>query len=286
MTSDGFVPEHVTIPMDDGVQVHARVVDVASARGVVLYLHGIQSHGGWFEQSAEALAKAGFAVLMPDRRGSGRNEHDRGHVRHCRRWFDDLDCHVAYARQRWGYDRVHVVGVSWGGKLAGAYCGYCREAVASLTLVAPGLYPLVDVSGLTKLYIVWHGIMGSRKPFDIPLNEPALFTSNPQRRQFIADDPLRLMSVTGRFLLMSRRLDVLAARGLLSAVVPVGFFLAGCDRIIHTGRTQRLADSMQQDGVAVECCVYDQAAHTLEFESDNRTYLRDLVAWVGQCAGQ
>ncbi|HAU36213.1 MAG TPA: hypothetical protein DCX07_00665, partial [Phycisphaerales bacterium] len=42
--------------------------------------------------------------------------------------------------------KVHLVGVSWGGKLATAYAAWARRGVeiASLTLVAPGIVPRVD----------------------------------------------------------------------------------------------------------------------------------------------
>ena len=44
----------------------------------IVYLHGIQSHGGWYEGSCAHLAAAGFPVYFLDRRGSGLNEQDRG----------------------------------------------------------------------------------------------------------------------------------------------------------------------------------------------------------------
>ena len=49
-------------------------------RGLVVYLHGIQSHGGWYDASSRRLAEAGLAVYLPDRRGSGLNAADRGHA--------------------------------------------------------------------------------------------------------------------------------------------------------------------------------------------------------------
>ncbi len=44
----------------------------------VVYLHGIQSHPGWFVGSAAALAARGHPVFQPTRRGSGDNRLDRG----------------------------------------------------------------------------------------------------------------------------------------------------------------------------------------------------------------
>ncbi len=38
-------------------------------RGLVVFLHGIQSHSGWYAWTCGNLARAGYRVLAPDRRG-------------------------------------------------------------------------------------------------------------------------------------------------------------------------------------------------------------------------
>ena len=43
-------------------------------RAVVVFLHGIASHAGWFEETAADLGGQGMAVYGLDRRGSGRSE--------------------------------------------------------------------------------------------------------------------------------------------------------------------------------------------------------------------
>src|SRR3989304_3225666 len=43
------------------------------ARAQVVYLHGIQSHAGWYGYSCERLRQGGFEVFFLDRRGSGVN---------------------------------------------------------------------------------------------------------------------------------------------------------------------------------------------------------------------
>ncbi len=72
--------EETSFPLPDGYGAYARYWPVRDPAGAVLYLHGIQSHCGWYEESARRLQQAGFVVLQPDRRGSGRNQTDRGHA--------------------------------------------------------------------------------------------------------------------------------------------------------------------------------------------------------------
>ena len=65
----------------DGYRIHVAVWPVAegtTVRARVVVIHGIQSHGGWYDDSCRRLAEAGFVVSFLDRRGSGLNEEGRG----------------------------------------------------------------------------------------------------------------------------------------------------------------------------------------------------------------
>ena len=90
-----IAPEFQDWHMSDGYLLRGRVwLGRSPTRAVILYLHGIQSHGGWFEGSASRLAQAGLAVLLPDRRGSGRNQIARGHTPSAGRLLADV-CELA-----------------------------------------------------------------------------------------------------------------------------------------------------------------------------------------------
>ena len=57
---------------DDGLELYYRTfAPDGAARGALIYLHGIQSHGGWYVETGAELARRGYAVYLPDRRGSG-----------------------------------------------------------------------------------------------------------------------------------------------------------------------------------------------------------------------
>src|SRR5262245_29247513 len=80
-----------TFAAADGYVFHYRRYDPAGTpRGTVIGVHGIQSHGGWYEHFCRRLAEAGFRVLYPDRRGSGLNPQDRGDCPSYHRLLDDL----------------------------------------------------------------------------------------------------------------------------------------------------------------------------------------------------
>ncbi|HEV8166661.1 MAG TPA: alpha/beta fold hydrolase, partial [Actinomycetota bacterium] len=58
---------------------------------VVVFLHGIASHAGWFAETAADLNRQGVEVYGLDRRGSGRSGGPRGHLDRYERALDDVE---------------------------------------------------------------------------------------------------------------------------------------------------------------------------------------------------
>lgn len=272
-------PTHDNIKLSDGYQAHVRWWLPGAPVGGVLYLHGIESHGGWFEASASRLAESGFAVLLPDRRGSGRNQADRGDTPSAGRLLLDVRELAQALRARLADRKAHLLGVSWGGKLALAAMSWAPDLFASLTLVAPGLFPRLDLPVKDKLRVAISAVAARRRRFSIPLHDPQLFTSNPERVRFIRDDPLRLQEATASLLVASWWLDRRARRlGVTKPPRAIHLFLAGQDRIIYNEPTRRLVRELTGTDLAIT--EYQSACHTLEFEPDPEPFFGDLVAWL------
>jgi len=212
--------ELIQVRAEDGYELACRrYVPPAGGwpRGLVIGLHGIQSHGGWYEASSRHLAAAGLAVYFPDRRGSGLNAAARGDAASWEQLVDDLVAVEERALADWaahgndhasasrsmapgndhasasrsmapGMGRLPVllVGVSWGGKLAAAAAARMHGGrYAGVALLCPGICPQRDVALGTKLRIAaaLAGGGGARR-FAIPLDDPALFTATPRWLDF------------------------------------------------------------------------------------------------------
>ncbi|MGD2110077.1 MAG: alpha/beta fold hydrolase [Phycisphaerae bacterium] len=270
--------EECSIPLTDGYAVYARYWSASSPRGAVLYHHGIQSHCGWFEGSAGRLAEAGYAVLQADRRGCGRNLQDRGHAESADQLIDDaLRLRDELAR-RSGLTDHHVVGVSWGGKLAVAAYVQDSTGVKSLSLVTPGLFPLVGVSKETAAKIGFAMLYEPRSEFDIPLNEADLFTSVPNWRHFFDTDEHTLRKCTAGFYLASRRMDKIVARLPKTEPVPVHLVAVDDERIIDNEKTMQFVRGLSWP--ATQITTYDNARHSIEFEAVRETFFNDLVGFI------
>ncbi len=252
----------------------------AAAR--VVYLHGIQSHGGWYEHSCRTLAAAGLDVTFLDRRGSGLNAEARGDAPSFRRLLDDVAEFVRSLRSA-GPGRVFVLAVSWGGKLAAALSRRHPGLADGLALLCPGFFPRVRPPLRDRLRIVWARLAAPRRLYPIPLSDPELFTANPRWQQFLREDALSLHHATARFLVESVRLDAYLRLVPKHVTVPVLLLLAGRDRIIDNARTRAYVERFATtDRQVIE---YPEAHHTLEFEPDPGAFLGDLIPWLLRRAG-
>jgi len=275
-------PEETTYRSSDGSPLPMRIWRPEKPRAALVYLHGIQSHSGWYEASSRRLAKAGVAVFQVERRGSGMDTaHERGHVDRAEVWLADVALAAERTRDETGVAGVHLLGVSWGGKLAVASAAARPDLYRSLILAAPGIVPRVDVGLMTKVRVAKCLALGrDRERFPIPLADPNLFTENPDRIRYIAEDPLSLREVTARFLYESRRLDRMVRRAAGEVRMPVFLALAERDRIIDNQTTRTLVERLPAERKRI--VEYPGASHTLEFEPDPEPFFRDLVAWIDE----
>ena len=270
--------DEITISLPDGYSAYARVFRADPCRGGVLYIHGIQSHCGWYETSAARLAEAGFTVLQPERRGSGRNQRDRGHADSSTQLIDDAFAGLDVLAGFTGREKHHLLGVSWGGKLVAAMHATRPESTASLALVTPGLFPVVGVSKSEMFRIGLSMVGAPHRLYDIPLNHPELFTSVPERIRFLENDEYQIHQATAGFYLASRRMDKVSMKLGSAAPVPIHLMLADDERIINNEKTRAFVRDLSWP----ETCIttYRNSRHTLEFDPDREAFLADLVAWI------
>lgn len=262
--------ERLPLELADGYRTNVyryRPPEGSSAVPVV-YLHGIQSHPEWFTGSCERLARGGREVFAVTRRGSGANKDQRGDTPSQKILLDDVDRAVRLAAETAGSERAHLLGVSWGGKLAAAYAAdeHLAGRLASLVLVAPGIAPRVDVSAAVKLRVAVALLTSPERQFEIPLSEVDLFTDNERMKQFVRGDHLSLRRATARFLYVSRKLDRCLRRCRRGAIAAeTTLILADRDRIVDNERTLHAVERLTAGQAEV---VELTGAHTLEFEPD------------------
>ncbi len=270
-------PELATFAASDGYPFFFRRYPAAgTARGRVVFIHGVQSHGTWYSASCAKLAEAGYEVLFIDRRGCGQNVKNRGDMPGFRRALDDI-AEFIRALPRDGLP-VHAAAISWGGKLGVAlqyrHPGLCR----GLMLLCPGIVPKVRPSFFTRARIAVARVFRPSKFFPIPLNDPKLFTANVERQKFVEQDQLGLRYATARMLFGSFALDIYLRRAAKGVTIPLLLLLAEHDAIIQNEGVRAYVDKLpSNDKNVIE---YADAHHTLEFEGDDHAFINDMIAWL------
>lgn len=260
----------------DGYRWYYRIYrPVGRPRGQVVFLHGVQSHGGWYTCTCMALRDAGYLVWFLERRGCGLNTAHRGDAPSFRRLLDDVAEHLRRLRGL-GLPLV-LVAISWGGKL-GVSLQYREPGLCDgLALVCPGLAARIHPPFWQRLAILYARLRNPTRLFPIPLNDPELFTANPQRQAYLRHDPHALHAATARLMFISFQLDVYLRRAWRAVRVPTVLFLAGADRVIDNERTRQYVARFP---APVQIIEYPENQHTLEFEPCVGQFRTDLLTWL------
>jgi acylglycerol lipase len=263
----------------DGVRLH--YLRWSSGRSppwaVVLFLHGIASHAGWFGETAADLNSQGIAVYGPDRRGSGRSGGPRGHLARYERALDDVEEMVRLVRSEHRGTPVFLAASSWAAKLAVVYAARRPGPLSGLMLLGPGLLARVNLSPWRRARVIVGHLLTPTARLPIPLT-PELYTANPPYLDYIRADPLRLLEATAQFFWETARLDRQRRRASTLLGLPLLLLQGEDDKMMNVPQTRRWFEGL---GVEDKTYVaYPGAGHTLDFEPDRSRYLADMVAWL------
>ncbi len=254
-----------------------RSVRARVQRHALVYLHGIESHGGWFLSAAQGLAERGCTTYLVDRRGSGLNRDvGEGDAASAAVLLEDVRRFRSHER----LDSLVLVGLSWGGKLALAAALDQPQGVRALVLVTPGLVPRVDLAWTQRIRLALSLPFGGRARVEVPI-EPEMFTRTPRFLHYIQSDPDRLTRVTARFLLASQSLDRRIRAGVHELAVPVLLLLAGHDRIVDNQRTRALLERLPEGRLRV--CGYEDSTHSIQFD-DTERLVHDVSTFLDEVA--
>ena len=132
-------------------------------KGGVAIVHGAGDHGGRYQELGEILTERGWAVALPDLRGHGQSEGERGHSWGMPEPVRDLASVLDHLAYRLPDAPKAIVATGLGGLYALAFALDHPDALAKLVLVNPLLDPKPEApakKGGLK------GLFGKPKPTD------------------------------------------------------------------------------------------------------------------------
>ncbi|QHV96490.1 alpha/beta hydrolase [Spirosoma endbachense] len=89
--------------------------------GIVLIVHGLNSHSGYYEKFAAQLTENGYDVYAMDIRGRGNSEGERYYIADYHDSVEDIDLMVDIARSAHPTIAIFLLGHSAGGVFASVY---------------------------------------------------------------------------------------------------------------------------------------------------------------------
>ena len=201
----------------------------ARPRRVVVALHGMVTHAGWFARLGDLLVEQEIALVAPDRRGNGL-ARALGQAGNAELLISDVDAVVRAARDL--SDDVTLF--SWCGSANFAVPAAARVPIRRFVLASPGLVPREEMSARFR----------SSQPVDglLPIHfDPAGdFTDDAEVQAMIRADELYLRWIPVEVRDAWRQLNPIARATLRALPIPTRCVLTRVDRMIDIPGTAEL----------------------------------------------
>ena len=267
------------IPGTSSAGIYMRVFGKNGGKTPVIMSHGLQSHSGWFVQSAAFMAGLGHPVYSMDRRGSGLSQAPRGDLKDFMIMVEDIHTVAKFVKKRHAKKKIYLLGHCFGAIPAAAYACEYPDNAKGLILTTPAIYTKTEPSLFWKIRIL---VTPSGKGNFLVPNplETSQFTELRMYEEFIKSDTLSLKAATGDFYYQVHRARKFVHRNISQLNMPVLMGIAGEDPIVDN---QRILVFFQKIPAADNALIeYNDARHILEFSPEKERYFDDLASWLNR----
>ncbi len=279
--TEPFVSNTLTrVESADGTENLIRVWEATAPDAFVLYLHGIEGHSLWFDESASFLAKHGISTFALDRRGSGCSKEARGDAKDPQQLLNDVRAALRFAREKSARKPLFLMANCWGAKLAAILAERQNpesQMLAGLVLSSPAIEVKVDLSFQEKLQVAWRLLLGNRDPLPLPLKVED-FTNNPVYLKYIAEDTKRLTTATARFLFCTMLLTKMSQRSAEKITLPTLVLQSGIDTIVDEPGIKKWFERLAASDK--KFVLYPEVHHSLDFDANPHAYRETLLDWL------
>jgi len=267
-----------TLAMADGCKLFLRSWK-AESRDVLLLVHGLGAHGGWFVDMGNELAASGLSVYAVDHRGFGRSEGPPGHVERGANYIEDLVAVLKEVRSRHAREgtRLFLLGHSMGGIFATHLAVKHGELLDGVIFLNPWVQDSSKVSVGMTLGVFGGGLLRSRRYWRIP-GGSSVMTTNPEAIKMLEADPYWRREFTANFLLEIFRLRLQVLKLAPRITLPALIIQAEQDKSVVFAATRKLYETLGSRDKTWKS--YPGYAHDTELEADRAQFDRDIVEWI------
>ncbi|KAI9069020.1 lysophospholipase [Trametes sanguinea] len=301
IVGDGFTEEW--LPGYDGIQFYTRTYPAASARAVLLLIHGFAEHIGRYEWAHARCASNGITVFAFDQRGFGRTALDSSHKSkrssygktdlHCQ--MRDIEWWLKHLRNKHPSLPIFMTGHSMGGALVLAFPTRStpppvKDSVALLSGViasSPLVLQHVSTSRPLRFLVDQLSKVLPNLPFDASLPNQYL-SRDPEVIAALEADPLVMQK--GSLKCLSDMLN--AGEGLYKhdyqnwpKDLPVIFFHGDADKVTSYEASRQFFDKLQAKDKQFE--TIKDAFHELVHEPNGvkERFTDNCISWILERTG-
>jgi acylglycerol lipase len=266
----------------DGHKVFYRYLAPPEPEAVLLLLHGISEHSGYYEHAMGVLSAAGIAVFAPDHRGHGYSAGLLGDVQSLNKLLEDMSLVQTEARRIIAPAPLFVFGHSFGGQLALLYALRRQAELRGLILSAPAVVVPSYVSPLTIRFAHLLGRLLPRLP--LQKLDYTKVSRVPQVIEQIQRDPLfykgRIRARTGVVMLQGME-EASVRMGELA--LPLLVLHGEKDETAELDGSRAVFDRAVSDDKTIE--LFPGAMHHLLLEPEGEGILAKMAAWILERSG-
>lgn len=264
----------------DGCKHFLRSWNTGSSE-ILLILHGLGAHSGWFIDMGNSLASQGLTVYAMDHRGFGRSDGLAGHIDDYHTYIEDIEFIVAQIRTRHPGARLYILGHSMGGIFAAHFAAKYDNLLDGLLFLNPWVQDTSKVPLLTTLGIFLGGIFKSKHYWQVADNIEKM-TTNPEAVQMLSTDTFWRRKETASFLFQIFLMRSAFLDKAKHITIPALVIQAEEDKSVVPAASQKLYEMLSSKDKTWKAL--PNYEHDSEFERD-RLLLDDTVAtWIKEHA--
>lgn len=246
-----------------------------AARGVVVLVHGFNSHSGYYTWVASQLTAAGLAVYALDHRGRGQSDGERFYVEKMSDYVSDLATFVTLAKSEHPGLPVFMLGHSAGGVISCTYALDYQQELAGLIcesfafrVPAPD-FALAVLKGLSHFAPHVHVLKLKNEDF----------SRDPEVVRFMNADPLIANEVQPTLTVAEMvRADERLEREFPSLTLPVFIMHGTEDKATKPSGSQLFYDTAGSADKTLK--LYEGYVHDLLNDAGKEVVMDDIMRWI------
>ena len=252
---------------------------VTDSTDILLILHGLGAHSGWFIDMGNKLASRGVTVYVMDHRGFGRSGGLPGHIDNYHTYVEDINFIVTTIRKRHPEAAIHLLGHSMGGIFASHFAAKYQNMLTSVLFLNPWIQDTSQTPLLTTLRILVGGIFKSHRYWQVAGGSEVM-TTNSEAIQLLNTDTYWCRKQTASFLFQIFLMRSAVIKNAKLITKPGLVMQAEADKSVVSEASHNLYERLASNDRMWK--TFPGYAHDSEFEAD-RTFLdNEVITWIAE----